>query len=451
MIVADNYNSQSTENQDIQEKIQRSLRYSIIDGVFYSIKVGIGASFFSAFAIFLNANNIQLGLIGTLPQVLGSIVQLYAHNVLNWFKSRKTFVCTGAFLQGAMLIPIMLAFFLGTWKVYYLIAFISFYFIFGMILGPAWASWMGDLVSQETRGTYFGKRSRLLEIASFSSMLLGGYILHSYSNGTDRQYWGFAIIFSLAFMARVISFIFLSKKYHPEYKPLPESELKFSQFLRHLPCTSYGTFVIFMCTMHIAVFSAAPFFAPYILIDLQFDYMTFTIVNALVILTKFVFLARWGRLCDQFGTKKILVLTGFAMPVVPLLWLLGDKIWYIILVQIYSGIVWAGFEIASFNFMFDMTDREHRLTYISYYNVINGIGMFLGGIVGGLLVRYNHVFDSKYLLVFLVSGILRYVIAIVYLPKFQEARVVEAISYGRLCLALITMPTMRMIHKVGKC
>src|SRR3989339_2065867 len=85
-----------------KEAIRKSLRYSILDGTFYSLMVGFGESFFSAFAVFLKANNMQLGLLGSLPQALGSLSQLVSNRLIWLFNSRKKFVCTSALLEGLM-------------------------------------------------------------------------------------------------------------------------------------------------------------------------------------------------------------------------------------------------------------------------------------------------------------------------------------------------------------
>src|SRR3989338_532485 len=162
------------------DKVKRSLKYSILDGTFYSMMVGFGESFFSAFAVFLKATNIQLGLLGSLPQTLGSLSQFFSNRLIKLFNSRKRFVCIGALLEGLMYIPIALVFFLGKFQVYYLILFICIYWILGMILSPAWSSWMGDLVNEKERGVYFGRRNRIAGFASFVSLLIGGYILHNF-------------------------------------------------------------------------------------------------------------------------------------------------------------------------------------------------------------------------------------------------------------------------------
>ncbi len=98
--------------QDTSEKVKKSLRYSVIDGSFFSVMVGFGESFFIPFATFLRANNVQLGLLGSLPITLGSLGQLLTHRLLGYFKSRKHFVCWCAFLQGLMFVPIIVLFLL---------------------------------------------------------------------------------------------------------------------------------------------------------------------------------------------------------------------------------------------------------------------------------------------------------------------------------------------------
>ena len=124
----------------LEKNINKSLRYSIKDGIFHSAMVGFGESFFSAFAVFLKANNLQLGLIGSLPQTLGSLSQLFTNKIMDFFKSRKKVVCLGVLLQALTYLPIALLFMFDKFKIAYLLFFISIYWIFGTILSPAWNS-----------------------------------------------------------------------------------------------------------------------------------------------------------------------------------------------------------------------------------------------------------------------------------------------------------------------
>jgi len=137
------------------------------------------------------------------------------------------------------------------------------------------------------------------------------------------------------------------------------------------------------------------------------------------------------------------------MPVVPVLWIFSVNIWYLILIQLYSGFIWAGFDMASFNFIFDSTSSKKRTTCVAYYNVLNGIAILLGAIIGGFIVRYNNLFWSKYFLVFIISFILRYIASLIFIPKIREVRVVEEISNEKLLLKAFTaMPTRGLVYNI---
>jgi MFS family permease len=430
-------------------KKRKSLRYSILDGTFYSAMVGFGESFFSAFAIFLKATSLQLGLIGSFPQFLGSLSQLFSEKLIHVFGSRKRFVATVAFLQALMHIAIALAFFFTDLKVWMLILAVCLYWIFGMIGSAAWSSWMGDLVEENERGSYFGRRNKIAGLMSFVAYLIAGYLLQRFGGGTTKEYIGFLIIFTFALLSRIVSFGYLMKQYEPYYVEPKEKRISFMQFLAHAKDSNFGIFVTYMSFLNFGVYVAAPFFAAYMLQDLKMDYMTFTFINGAAIIVKFASMPVWGKMCDRFGSRKILSLTGYLLFIVPLMWLFGRSIWYLIICQVVSGFIWAGLELSSFNFIFDTTRPTERASFISYYNVLNGVALFSGAIIGAVIVKYNGFFWSSFLLVFLISAILRLLAAILFIPKLKEVRHVETIRYDNLFFKVIsTLPSQGLIHDI---
>ncbi|MFH0875866.1 MAG: MFS transporter [archaeon] len=437
------------QNNAKTNKIKKSLRYSIFDGVFYSAMVGIGESFFSAFAVFLKATSFQLGLLGSLPQLLGALSQLFSNKILDFTKSRKKVVLIGAFLQGLMYLPIALVFFFGRFQVFHLVFFICLYWIFSSVISPAWNSWMGDLVPENSRGSYFGKRNKFAGFASFFAFLIGGFILQRIGKEIPDAYVGFALIFGAALAFRMISVIYLSKKYEPSFEMNKSQYFSFIEFIKKAGFNNYGMFVIYLSVFNFAVYIAAPFFSAYMLSDLKLSYLDFTIVTATSLFAKFIMMPIWGKAADKFGSIKVLSLTGILIAPVSLLWLFSHSLWYLILIQIYSGFVWAGFEIASFKFIYDTTTPQKRPTCVAYYNVLNGIGMFAGAIVGSIILYHNNVFWSSFLLVFLVSSVARLLTTLFFLPRIKEVRHVESISKHELFFNIVTtLPNQGIVHEL---
>ncbi|MEE9525021.1 MAG: MFS transporter, partial [Candidatus Woesearchaeota archaeon] len=375
------------------------------------------------------------------------LFQFFSLKLMDLFKSRKKLVVTSAIIQALIWIPMLLTFFMGKLKVYYLIFFAVIYFVSGMIGIPAWNSWIGDIVDVKIRGKYFAKRNRIVGLFVLISIIIAGIILDIFRNGARTQFYGFVIIFIIAMLARFGSAFFLNKKFEPEMaKQTKKTRFSFIQFLKKARFRNYGMFVIFLTLMNFSVFVAAPFFVPYWLYDLKINYIAFMILLAISFIAKYLALPVWGKLMDEHGTKKIVTLTGYIMPILPILWLFSRNYYFFIFIQIIGGIIWAGFELSTFNFIFDTTTPEKRARCVSYFNVINGVMIFLGATIGSLVVKYNNVFWTKYYLVFLISGICRLGVSVYFLPKLKEVRKVADIEYKKLFMKATDMIISESFH-----
>jgi MFS family permease len=428
----------SQEQATIEQKKEKSRNYSIWDGSFWSVMYGFGESFFSAFAIFLKATNVELSFITAFPQTIGSFFQLLSGFFINLFGSRKKMVVFFAILQGLIHIPIALVYFFGNFKMSFLILFVSLYWVFGMIAGPAWTSWMGDLVDKDKRGSYFGLRNKITSFIAFLAYVLAGFILQRYSVNPTLNYYGFLLLFTISFFARMGSVLYLSKKYEPPFKLAKQELFGIITFFKKESKTNFANLVFFLCFFNFGVYIAAPFFNAYMLNDLKFSYIEFTISTAIVIFAKILFIPVWGRAADKFGEKRVIQLTAILMPFVPLLWLFSPNFWYILAIQAFSGFVWAGFDLAVFNYILSSTEPEKRVSYVAYYNVLNGLFIFVGAIVGAYLIQLNSFFWSAYLFVFLISFFVRGIALLWFIPKLKEVRDVCSISGHRLLFYIVT-------------
>ncbi|MCF7859983.1 MAG: MFS transporter [Candidatus Cloacimonetes bacterium] len=160
-------NSAGEPVSDTQAKkaIKDTLTHSIRSGGWHSVMLGFGESYISAFAEFLNASAYQLGIIGSVPLFIASILQLAAVKLTNIFESRKRIVLFFYFAQVSTWIFILTLsyFFRSVWLLIFLVVL---FYTFGSFTEPAWWSWMGDIVEEKERGKYFGKKNRVAGFAS---------------------------------------------------------------------------------------------------------------------------------------------------------------------------------------------------------------------------------------------------------------------------------------------
>ncbi len=417
---------------------QQSLSYSIRDGVFASIQQGAGESYLSPFAIFLNANNTQIGLLASVPLLLGACFQFVSVKVLNRLKERKKVILMGAGLQALVWIPLLcLPFLFPDHAATLVILCATAYFLAGNFATPAWNSLMGDLVPPATRGSYFGLRSKYNSIASFAALCLGGLVLH-YAERTSHPWWGFFMLFSSVLVARLTSVYYVSRMIDPPYHVDSDSDVRILDFFRQHRHSNFMVFVYYTAGMYFAISIASPFFAAYMLRDLHFTYLQFMAASATTVLVQFLTMHYWGRFADRFGNKRILAFTGFGLPFLPTLWLFSTDFGYITSIQIIGGMIWAGFSLSMGNFIFDTVAPPQRAKAVAIYNTMNASAVFLGASLGGWLSSYfsptlqlgilHHTFISNLPLLFLISGCLRLIWVLLFIPKLKEVREVEALS-----------------------
>jgi MFS family permease len=406
--------------------------------------MGTAETYFGAFGIFLKASTLQVGLLASLPQLFGAVMQWVSALKMDRIRSRRKVVIAGAAAQALTLIPMALLPFLigsGSLSVLFLIVLALAYHGGNGATVPVWNSLIGDLVPPSIRGRFFGHRNMLTGMATFIALLLAGGLLHVFDQSGVPAV-GFFICFSAAFLARMNSIRWLTRYEDPELRVLPDQVFTFSQFLRRSPHSNFAKFVFFVGAINFGVAFSGPYFALYMLRDLQFSYVEFTLVSATATITQFLTFRYWGGLSDRFGNKKILNVCGWGVAVLPALWLFSAWIPYLLGVQIFGGFVWSGFSLASANFLFDAVTPPKRARCVAYQGLVNGVFTFLGSMAGGYAAlhlpgRFSlgpWAWEPQFILpvIFLISGLIRLVATGILLRRFKEVRTVEPIGHGEL-------------------
>ena len=161
---------------------------------------------------------------------------------------------------------------------------------------------------------------------------------------------------------------------------------------------------------------------------------------------QFLVLSRWGRLGDLFGNRIILRLTGYTIPLIPALWVLSSDFYYLLLIQMISGLVWSGYSLSTSNFLFDLTPSNRRAGMMAAHNLFGSVAVFLGASVGSALalilptsiafsmfsLDISFGWSSVFYGVFLFSAVTRLCVGLLFLPHIEEVRSVKPMSYHGL-------------------
>lgn len=423
----------------MDSKIKSSLHYSLLDGIFASVMIGCSETFIVPYALAMRAGPALVSILVALPQLAGAVLQVFSATLSEWIGSRKPIVVAAVFVHALMWIPVIaIPYVFAGHRAVYLIIFYTMLISIGLVSFPPWSSLMADHVSETERGKVFGLRNRIFGITNITAMLTAGLILHFFKDSLGAPIAGFTVIFSIAFVSRLVSCYFLTRMHEPLLVIKPEHRFSVFSFLRRIVRSNFGRFVIFVALINFGTFISAPFFAVYMLRDLKFSYLTYTIVTMTATLTIFSMMRLWGSHADHVGNRRVLRLTSYFIPLNPILWLFSHNVAYLIAIQFFGGFFWAGFNLSASNFIYDAVTPEKRTRCVAYYNMVNGIAIFSGAIAGGFLAsRLPPLMGSRILAIFLFSGLVRFAVLPVC-STIREVRQVKHVSNFDLFISVMT-------------
>ncbi len=418
-----------------QDRRSRSLRNSFLDGAFASGMIGFTQDYFTPFLLFIGGGVREVGLLTSLPNIIASLLQLKTADLMSLIKSRKRTITIFVLLQALTLCVIASTVLAGTASAMLFIALVILFTSFGAIATPAWGSLMSDLVPEGRRGAYFGWRSSVLGVIIVASSACAGLVLQL-TKRTDLA-MGFTAIFGFAFLFRLVSWSFIKRMYDPESSHAEGIRVSLSGFIEKLRGSNFARFVLFVSLLSFSVNLASPYFAVLMLRDLKFGYLTYSIVIITANLTMYLLMGRWGRHADAVGNVRVLRFTGYIIAAIPLLWIVNRNPVFLVAAQIVSGFAWAGFNLCASNFIYDTVAPERRVRYISYFNVLNGLMISAGALIGAFLAQLlPPLLGHRILTLFAVSSAMRILVCL-FPFRLREVRSVKSVTSNQLFFSMI--------------
>ncbi len=268
---------------------------------------------------------------------------------------------------------------------------------------PAWINWMADLIPPRLRARLFARRAVYSLICQLGATVAIGIALDAVvpvptrvqlkalrvtASQVPALVWVLGGIFILAGIVGIIDIrLFGRVREIVRKRPLspvglwevlrePMGDSQFRRFAGGFAIAAFGTAM------------AMPFFALAAQSHLYLNNLETMLALAVCPPVGSLLSSRfWGSAIDRFGERPILVLTMAGVAMIPVGWLaLPPRAPMLAgLVNVYSGVVWQGLNMARLNVELDLADAKGRSTYTAAMNVLIALTGTLGGVVGGIL------------------------------------------------------------------
>lgn len=154
-------------------------------------------------------------------------------------------------------------------------------------------------------------------------------------------------------------------------------------------------------------------------------------IFAITFVTAFIFAPIWGRISDQYGRKKILIISATGLAISVLLMGYAKSVWHLFLLRLIMG-VFTGFIPMSQALISIQTPKEIAGRVLGTLQTGSITGTLLGPLLGGSLadfIGFSSTFKWTSLTIFLSALIVMFGIKEI---QYKVASHVEATSYTRI-------------------
>lgn len=387
-------------------EVQRALRMSLGEAASHAVMLGLSESWLGAFAIALGHEALALALLATVPLLVGALAQLVAAPLAELLGGRKALVITGAVLQAAAQIGFIVIATTGETRLWPLLLVKTTFWASGAVIAPAWGAWMGTLTEHVVRARYFAVRSSIAETALLLAFGGAGVWLHGADPSSSLM--RFTAMFAIALVARTVSALFLVVQWDPGAPADTPRESVPRRIVGAAKGSRWRT-AVYLGVMMFGGHVAIPFFTPYMLRVLRLDFGEFAFLLALSIFAKAVTFPLCHRVADRIGLRRLLIVSGFGVAALPLVWATFSSYGALVLVQLVGGMTWAGLEYASFQLLLQSSRSEHRLEFLALASALSGALQLAGALTGSAVldqIGYAGLFVASALLRGIAIGVL---------------------------------------------
>ncbi len=386
------------------------------DGATFGVMVGVGETYLAAFALAIGLGEVSAGLISSVPLLAGGITQLISLRGVRWIGSEKRWILLGATIQGLSFFPLVLAAIYGSMSLGVMLFIASVYWAGGLSTGPAWNTWMEEIVPRRIRPRYFARRTRISQLTTFASFVTGGFLLQWAENHQQTLY-GFAFLFLIAGLFRFWSVYCLAQhRSSLDNDTRPSSSQSIRRVLKLNSTGSRGLnstdsavsnanrLLAYLVVVQGFVQISSPYFAPYMLEELGFSYTQFVSLLAIAFLSKVVALPWWASVAKQHSAQTLLWIGGIGITPLAAMWIVSRDFWWLAATQFICGILWAAYELGFFLLFFEALPVAQRTRMLTLYNLANTASWCAGAMIGAALLSYLGSDASAYFVLFGLSS-----------------------------------------------
>lgn len=379
--------------------VRRQLAFVTIAWMFGAIwhTVTTGAPL-TLFAKGLGASHFQFGLLAAMPYV-AALLAVPGSLLVERTGDRKRLFLDCHFLQRGLWFVIAAApLVMISWygeaamprAVTLFLALVFLMYAAGATGGPAWVSWMADVVPKRVRGAYFARRRMWGISTAVPTAVLIGWGLDKLAGGGSGHVMGVPpVVFWCGALFLVVAFFGLTDI--ALFRPLPHAAKPprtggglMASMLAPVKDKPFMALSCFVGAINFTVGFTNQFATLYVIEKMKVDHVhaQLMLLAAPMLLT-LLLLPAWGAAVDKMGRKPLMILSCMGLIPMGFGWcVMGEgNAWLGYVLYAGGATLWTGIEVANFNAVIDASGKKGGG---SGYHAVNTVIINAAGCLGGL-------------------------------------------------------------------
>lgn len=413
--------------QELRDKLHHNFAVNILDGAFFGLGIVGLASYVTIIPLFLSYLTDSTALIGfmaTLFHIGWQVPQLLTSNYVAGLKRYKPMVLWMTLQERlpyfglaavALMIPVM-----GTAPALALTVLLLTWQSFGGgFTATAWQSMISKIMPPHRLGTFFGMQS-----AGVNFFGAGGALIASFILGAFAFPHNFSLLFLIAAISLMVSFVFLSLAFEPESHPRNVVErVQWREFGQRLKVilrqdVNFRWFLIARSLSSLSVTSIS-FFTIYAIRQYEMTPEFASVMTSVLLVSQTISSTLIGWIGDRWGHRRVLVFGNLATVLSIVIALTApDASWFYLVFGL-TGLVNATRWSAIMSITLQFGSVAERPIYIGMANTLTAPVTVFAPIIGGWLVDAVS-FDLTFS-IFALAGLLAMAVYVILMEDPVQA------------------------------
>lgn len=209
-------------SQDLQDKLRHNTVVNLLDGSFYGLGIIGLASYVTIVPLYisyLTESTALIGFMATMFHIGWQVPQLLTSNYVAGLRRYKPMALAMTLMErvpyfGLALVAYFIPVIGKDMALLLSIFFFAWQTLGGGFTATAWQSMLSKIMPPHRLGTFFGIQAACVNLFGAGGALIASYIL-----ATNAFPQGFALLFMIAALSLLFSFVFLARTYEPESEP----------------------------------------------------------------------------------------------------------------------------------------------------------------------------------------------------------------------------------------